>query len=321
MQRSFVVCWEKADMIDAPYPADLEAKGWNLDLDYEKIEQSDTWAVASAEQRPWLLMLWLMAWRQVPVASLPNNDRLIAARIGMPLEQFTAWKDVLLSGWELANDGRLYHRTLTQHVLRMAEKRSKDRARVAAYRDKLTPQNSGNELREQRNDAHEQDRGEDASSNDGVTRYTDVSNDDVARDQRVSSTPTPTPTVKPKPANAGSSANMPTGTQESPGSENIANVPHAEVIAAYNEILATQGLTAVKPSLWSGSERAKALRSRWREDPKRQSVDWWRRFFGYVGESDFLMGRAKTDRPWSADLGWLLKRENFVKVCEGKYHA
>ncbi len=177
-------------MIEPPYPADLEAKGWSLDLDYEKIEQSDTWAIASPEQRPWLLMLWLMAWRQVPVASLPDNDRLIAARIGMPVEQFSAWKDILLSGWELANDGRLYHKTLTQHALRMAEKRGKDRARVAAFRAKSAGQPSSND---------EQD-----TSSNGVTRYTDATSKEVPRDQRVSSTPPtthhpPTPEAKASP--------------------------------------------------------------------------------------------------------------------------
>lgn len=141
--------------------------------------------------------------------------------------------------------------------------------------------------------------------------------------------------LKPKLANASSSAKLPTtnpaepeksdaGQPESPENscgQEIPNVPHSEIVAAYNEILATQGLVAVKPKLWAGSERAAALRTRWREDPGRQSVDYWRRFFEYVAQSDFLMGRAKTGRPWSADLGWLLKRENFAKVCEGKYHT
>jgi hypothetical protein len=121
-------------MIDPPYPKDIEAKGWCLDLDYERIDQSDTWALANCEQRPWLLMLWLVSWRQSPVASLPNNHKLIAARLGMPEDQFTRWSDVLLSGWELATDGRLYHKTLTEQVLKMTEKRVKDRSRVAAYR-------------------------------------------------------------------------------------------------------------------------------------------------------------------------------------------
>ena len=152
-----------------PYPADLEAKGWSLDLDYERIEQSDTWAIASPEQRPWLLMLWLVSWRQVPAASLPNNHRLIAARLGMPESKFAEWADVLLSGWELCTDGRLYHKTLTEHVLRMAAKRTKDRERVANYRAKSQ------------------------QSNDDV----DSCNALHTSDQRVSSTPTPTPTPTP----------------------------------------------------------------------------------------------------------------------------
>jgi hypothetical protein len=166
-------------MIAPPYPADLEAKGWCLDLDYERIEQSDTWAIASAEQRPWLLMLWLIAWRQVPVASLPNDHRLIAARIGMPVAMFSEWADVLLSGWDLADDGRLYHKTLTQHALRMVEKRSKDRARVAAYRAESQRVAACNALH--------------------------------TRESRVSSTPTPTPTEKEQsiPTTSGAEAPQP----------------------------------------------------------------------------------------------------------------
>ena len=104
-------------MIPAPYPRDLEAKGWALDFDYEKIDQSDTWAMATPEQRPWLLMVWLISWRQSPVASYPNNDRLIAARIGMPLELFTQWRDILMSGWELADDGRFIIKLLQNMCL------------------------------------------------------------------------------------------------------------------------------------------------------------------------------------------------------------
>lgn len=122
-------------------------------------------------------------------------------------------------------------------------------------------------------------------------------------------------------ANAESSASQPTTAPEPAGGESIPNVPHGEIVAAYNEILATHGLVAVKTKLWAGSDRERALRTRWREDPTRQSVDWWRGFFEHVAKSDFLMGRVEGPRRWSADLGWLLKRENFVKVCEGKYHA
>lgn len=123
-------------MAEAPYPADTRAKGWRFELDYEQIEQSDTWALTPAEYRPWLLMLWLTAWKQVPAGSLPANDPLIAARIGMPMDQFVLARDVLLRGWREADDGRLYHETVSRRVLDMLAIKEKERARKAAYRAK-----------------------------------------------------------------------------------------------------------------------------------------------------------------------------------------
>jgi len=87
--------------------------------------------------------------------------------------------------------------------------------------------------------------------------------------------------------------------------------PHQEIIDAYHEAL------PASPRIrdWTKA-RAAHLQARWREDPKRQTVDWWRRLFAYVAESDFLTGRVSaTDRkPFTASLEWLLKPENFAKV-------
>lgn len=94
--------------------------------------------------------------------------------------------------------------------------------------------------------------------------------------------------------------------------------PHEDIIAAYHEILPE--LDRVRA--WH-EQRQRWLRSRWREDPERQSLDWWRNFFGYVRESDFLMGRAAPDRhtgrAFMADLEWLVRPTNFAKVLEGRY--
>jgi len=93
--------------------------------------------------------------------------------------------------------------------------------------------------------------------------------------------------------------------------------PHQEIIEAYHEALPSS------PRIrdWTKA-RAAHLQARWREDPKRQTLDWWRRLFAYVAESDFLTGRVATDgrKPFSASLEWLLKPENFAKVREGRYH-
>jgi hypothetical protein len=116
-------------MNPVPYPEDTRAKGWRFELDHERIRQSDTWVLATLELRPWLLMLWMVAWEQTPCGSLPDDDELISARIGMPLEQFITHKRVLLRKWEKAEDGRLYHPVLVQRALEMIEKRHKDTVR------------------------------------------------------------------------------------------------------------------------------------------------------------------------------------------------
>jgi len=88
--------------------------------------------------------------------------------------------------------------------------------------------------------------------------------------------------------------------------------PHQEIIDAYHELCPTM------PQIreWT-DQRRKFLQARWRENPKRQSMEFWRKFFSYVNQSDFLRG---ADGTWQADLEWLIRPTNFVKVIEGKYH-
>lgn len=65
------------------------------------------------------------------------------------------------------------------------------------------------------------------------------------------------------------------------------------------------------------------IRQRWNEWPG-PDLERWRRYFAYVRESDFLMGRkAGSDGrpPFDCDLEWLTRPNNCAKVREGKYHA
>jgi hypothetical protein len=94
--------------------------------------------------------------------------------------------------------------------------------------------------------------------------------------------------------------------------------PHQEIIAAYHEMLPT--CTPVR--VWN-DQRKGLLRQRWREEAKRQRVEWWQKFFAYVAQSRFLTGQADCQpgrEPFVADLEWLIKPQNFAKVIEGKYH-
>lgn len=119
---------------DPPYPAKTKAKGWRFELDYEQVEQSDTWDLAAPEVRPWLLMMWLAAWKQAPCGSLPADEEILPAKFGMPSELWARHRRIMLRGWTEASDGRLYHETLTDRVLEMLSRRRSDADRQALSR-------------------------------------------------------------------------------------------------------------------------------------------------------------------------------------------
>jgi phage replication O-like protein O len=96
--------------------------------------------------------------------------------------------------------------------------------------------------------------------------------------------------------------------------DKVPQCPHQEIIFLYHELLPQ--LPGVK--VWT-EERKKNLRCRWREESKRQNLDWWEGFFRHVRGSKFLMGA--NGRKWQPNLEWLIKKSNFVKIIEGVYHG
>lgn len=98
---------------------------------------------------------------------------------------------------------------------------------------------------------------------------------------------------------------------------NTPDCPHAEIVALYHELLPAN--PRIKE--WEGARQAN-LRARWRQDPKRQTLDYWRRFFSHVAASEFLTGRTtdRDGRPFLPGLDWLVMPKNFAKVIENRYH-
>jgi hypothetical protein len=101
-----------------------------------------------------------------------------------------------------------------------------------------------------------------------------------------------------------------------PGKPSTPDCPHSEIVSAYHEILPE--LARVRD--WTPDRQA-FLRTRWREKPERQTVEWWRGYFRYVHGCPFLMGEGNSPgrEPFYADLEWLVRPKNFRKVIEGKY--
>ena len=121
--------------------------------------------------------------------------------------------------------------------------------------------------------------------------------------------------------------------REAEGAEPIPDCPHAAILDLFADKLPE--LPQPRRSLWVASKHAEALRSRWRwvltasheSGPRKgqrlaeceaDGIAWFGRFFEYVGKCPLLMG-SKSD--WRAELGWLVKRDNFAKVIQGNYEA
>jgi hypothetical protein len=109
-----------------------------------------------------------------------------------------------------------------------------------------------------------------------------------------------------------------------PRNSDSSRCPQQEILALYAKHLAELQY----PRSWEGA-RSTNLAARWRwvtNDLKRKGVahdrdaglDFFRRMFGYIAKSDFLMGRTK-DAWHGCDLAWIVKSENFLKIIEGKY--
>ncbi|GJH31422.1 DUF1376 domain-containing protein [Paraburkholderia hospita] len=98
-------------------PADCDLRGlrW-MPLDVVRVIDSDTFGISTGEEFKTAFRLWAKCWLQVPAASLPDDDRLLAHLAGLS-ENMQKWKRVravALRGFIKCNDGRLYHPVIAE---------------------------------------------------------------------------------------------------------------------------------------------------------------------------------------------------------------
>ena len=105
--------------------------------------------------------------------------------------------------------------------------------------------------------------------------------------------------------------------------------PHEALLTLYHEVLPD----CPRVLEWNDTRQG-YMRARWREKAKPNGrtpgysdveggIQFWRGFFEYVAQSDFLTGKAEGKNgkpPFVADLEWLIRPTNFAKVVEGRYH-
>lgn len=152
-------------MTDLPQPltpADCDCT--DLDgfmMNVEKLMASELVALSSLEVIGAALLLWSRAWKQTPAASLPDDERVIAAFAKLPLPRFRKIRHEVLRGFVKCSDGRLYHRTLSAEAIVAFEKKT------AFQRKRET---DAERLRKWR-ETHRETRGETDDETQGETRF------------------------------------------------------------------------------------------------------------------------------------------------------
>lgn len=110
-------------------PADCDLRDFAfMPLDATRLLDSDLFALSTGDEFKAALALWCKAWLQIPAASLPNDDRVLAHLSGAG-SKWKKVKEMALRGFVLCDDGRLYHPVV-------AEKANDAWAKKQSYRDR-----------------------------------------------------------------------------------------------------------------------------------------------------------------------------------------
>ena len=119
-------------MADEPLtPADCDLRGLPfMPLDVVRLLDSDFFALSTPAEFKAGVSLWCKSWLQVPAASLPDDDRILAHLSGAG----GAWKKMksgAMRGWRLCSDGRWYHPTVAEKANEAWRHRLSQRAKIA----------------------------------------------------------------------------------------------------------------------------------------------------------------------------------------------
>ena len=103
----------------------------------------------------------------------------------------------------------------------------------------------------------------------------------------------------------------------------LGNVPTQQVLQTYNDVLGNR----LPKAQMLNDKRKRVIAQRWREmlnsqDPSGKvrftdtasGLAWFGKFFAKVALNPHWLG--ENDRGWRADLDWILKPDNFVKILE-----
>ncbi|MFP3652272.1 MULTISPECIES: DUF1376 domain-containing protein [Burkholderia] len=115
-----------SDLPNPLTPADCDLTGYRwMPLDVIRVIDSDTFGISTGDEFKTAFRLWAKCWQQVPAASLPDDDRVLAHLAGLS-ENLPKWKKVravALRGFVKCSDGRLYHPVIAEKAIEAMQRR------------------------------------------------------------------------------------------------------------------------------------------------------------------------------------------------------
>lgn len=129
-----------------PIAADADLSGFDfMPLHGDRLRASDTNSRATDAEFRAAINLWWAAWKQVPAASLPDDDVVLCklADLGRDLKAWRKVKAIAMANFVKCSDGRLYHPFLAAEAAKAWELRLKARAKAKAGNDKRWGQKQG----------------------------------------------------------------------------------------------------------------------------------------------------------------------------------
>lgn len=153
-------------MIEPLTPPDLDLRDFQyMPLDVVRLRDSDIAVIATGDEFRAAVMLWCASWHQIPAASLPNDEKLLAnlAGFGRDLRSWRAVSDVALRGFILCDDGRLYHPVIADKAIEASSKRRRQRQQTKAATEARRKSETIRDVHrnDQRNDQHDNIRNDD----------------------------------------------------------------------------------------------------------------------------------------------------------------
>lgn len=252
-----------------------------MPLEVTRLRDSDLVMLSTGDEFKAAVMLWSAAWLQVPAASLPDDDRILAKLSTYPMTEWLAIKEQALRGFVKCSDGRLYHPVIADHA-------------ETAF---LKRKGQG----EKANSRWAKERARKAAAETAPEAMEDAPADAIAH--ATASAPAMQGTVK-------GTEKISDAYASSVAAEPATASDIRTAFDAWNRLAGSLGLPKAR-SLDEG--RRKAIRARLSDG----GLTAWRQALAAVERSPLC--RGETERGWRADLDFVCQPKSWRRLLEGFY--